>query len=87
MSDKLLDYPHLDPSFKGRFVKAVIQLSQNTGLYPECLVLHDVQKTGEYALTAGQFGDVWKGLIGNHEIAIKVLKVYMTSDIEKLLKV
>jgi serine/threonine protein kinase len=68
-------------------VKAIIRLSQKMGCYPECLVLHDVQKTGTYALTAGQFGDVWTGLIGDHKIAIKVLKVYMRSNIEKLLKV
>jgi hypothetical protein len=56
-------------------------------MYPPCLRLVGVEKVGEYAITSGQYGDIWKGLVQGHTVAIKVLKIYETADIEKLLKV
>jgi hypothetical protein len=61
-------------------------LSGATGLYPECLVLKGIEIVGD-AVGGGGFADIFKGRLQNHEIAVKVLKVYQKSDIEKLLKV
>ena len=49
--------------------------------------MHGVRKFGESAVTAGSFADVWKGEIVGQIIAIKELKVYEQSDVEKILKV
>jgi len=38
-------------------------------------------------VAGGGFGDVYKGQYRNQEIALKVLKVYQKSDLQKLLKV
>jgi hypothetical protein len=52
------------------------------------LVLNDVQFTESEPVAAGRFGEVWKGrMSGQKLIAVKVLRVYATSDVEKLLKV
>jgi hypothetical protein len=76
----------VDPALKRRHVKALIKLSGATGLYPECLDLKGIHIIGD-AIGGGGFADVFKGRFRDQDIAVKVLKVYQKSDIEKLLKV
>ena len=76
----------VDLALKRHHVKALIRLSGATGLYPECLVLKGIQIIGD-AVGGGGFADIYKGWLWNQEIAVKVLKVYQKSDMEKLLKV
>jgi hypothetical protein len=76
----------VDRALKRHHVKALIRLSEATGLYPECLVLDRVEIIGD-AVGGGGFADIFKGRLLDQEIAVKVLKVYQKSDIEKLLKV
>jgi hypothetical protein len=61
-------------------------LSGATGLYPECLVLEGIEIEGD-AVGGGGFADIFKGRLRDQDIAVKVLKVYQKSDVEKLLKV
>jgi hypothetical protein len=49
--------------------------------------MRGVRMAGESAVAGGSFGDVWKGEIHGRAIAVKQLKVYERSNIEKLLKV
>jgi serine/threonine protein kinase len=65
----------------------LIKLSKASGLYPKCLILTGIEFVGDSAIDGGGFGDVWKGRFGDHLIALKVLKVYVKSDIKELLKV
>jgi len=37
-------------------------------------------------LTAGQFGDVWKGTFQGQQVAIKILRLYVTSDVSQHVK-
>jgi hypothetical protein len=76
----------VDPVLKRRHVKALIRLSGATGLYPECLVLEGIDIIGD-AVGGGGFADIFKGRLRDEDIAVKVLKVYQKSDIQKLLKV
>ena len=80
-----LNFP-VDSAYKARHVKALVRLSQSSGLYPECLVLDGINLRGN-PVAGGGFGDVWKGDLVGQMIAIKVLKVYDKSDRDKLLKV
>ena len=82
-----LNYPHVKRELKGPLVKAFIRLSKALGLYPESLVLKGVEMVGNHAVAQGNFGDVWKGLTEGQEVAIKVLRKYVRSDVQKLLKV
>jgi hypothetical protein len=61
-------------------------LSEATGLYPDCLVLKGINIIGD-AVGGGGFADIFKGRLRDQDIAVKMLKVYQKSDIEKLLKV
>lgn len=67
-------------------MKALIGLSKASGLYPECMVLSGVVVKGD-AVAAGGFGEVYKGTLRNQVIAVKILKVFQKTDMEKLLRV
>jgi hypothetical protein len=91
---KHLDHFPPDSKIRGLFVGVLIKLSRESTLYPECLIRDDIKFIGKYPVTAGRFGDVWKGTVSSHEapaghdiIAVKVLRVYQKSDVEKVLKV
>ena len=81
-----LDYP-MHESVRRLHTKVLISLSKRSGLYPECLVLRDVQLPGKFAVARGGYGDVWRGMFQGKPIAVKVLHVYERSNLVKLLKV
>jgi serine/threonine protein kinase len=85
-SSQLLDFcPNI--SSRRLHVAALIRLSKASGLYPKCLLLTGIEFVGDCAIDGGGFGDVWKGRFRDHFIAMKILKVYVKSDINELLKV
>jgi serine/threonine protein kinase len=77
----------MDESNRRLHTKVLISLSKRSGLYPECLVLTDVQLTGKFAVARGGYGDIWRGMFQGKPIAVKVLHVYERSNLVKLLKV
>jgi hypothetical protein len=81
-----LDYPPLDPRLRRTLVTAAIKLSRKSGCYPECLVRSDIQKNGQIPQAVGRFGDVWKGCMQGQDIAVKVLRVYVRTDMVQFLK-
>ncbi|KAJ8083243.1 hypothetical protein PM082_009115 [Marasmius tenuissimus] len=83
---QLTDYSHLTPELRPAVVTAMLRLSKNSGLHPTCLSMHNVRRIGKHPVAAGGFGDVWKGTIGDSSelVCLKVVKVYMSSNLEKL---
>jgi hypothetical protein len=77
-SDQRLDFP-MEPQYKPRHVKALLKLSRASGLYPESLALKGIEME-MHPVDNGGYGDVYQGIL-------KVLKVYQSSDLVKLLKV
>ena len=84
---QLLDRPSLSPTFRPPFVNALLHLARKSELYPQILVRQDITFGEKYPVAAGQFGDVWKGLFNGREVAVKVLKLYLTTDISQHHKV
>jgi hypothetical protein len=82
-----LDYPKTNNPQKGPLFKALIRLSKQSELHPDCMVLGDIENRSDHAIAGGTFGDVWKGKMHGQEVAIKVLRVYESVDARKLLKV
>lgn len=76
----------IDASFEARHAKALIQLTRQAGLYPECLILSGVDMKDE-AVDEGGFGSVHKGMLGRQVIAVKIFKTYTVSDKAQALKV
>jgi len=44
-------------------------------------------RIGEHPESAGGYADIWKASLGSQEICVKVMRVFQSSDIDKLLKV
>jgi hypothetical protein len=85
ISFQRLDFP-IDPVYRPRHVKTLIKLSRACRLYPISLVIKGIEIEAQ-PIDKGSFGDIYKGRLLGKEIVIKVLRVYQTSDMDKLLKV
>ncbi|KAK1231874.1 hypothetical protein PQX77_004989 [Marasmius sp. AFHP31] len=83
---QLIDYPNLSPELRSAVATAMLHLSKNSGLHPTYLSIQNVKKIGKYPIAAGGFGNVWKGTIGDSTelVCLKVVKVYMSSNLERL---
>jgi hypothetical protein len=75
----------IHPKYKFRHLKTLVRLSRSSGLYPECLVLDEINIQGN-PIVSGAFGDIYKCYFGPNMVAVKVLKANTTSDRETILK-
>ncbi|KAL0563966.1 Rho guanine nucleotide exchange factor, partial [Marasmius crinis-equi] len=84
----LVDYPGISSSLRSSILRTMLRLSKRSGLHPRCLSINNVQKLGNFPIAAGGFGEVWKGVIGDLRelVCLKVMKVYLNSDLERLSK-
>ncbi|KAF7367959.1 Protein kinase domain-containing protein [Mycena sanguinolenta] len=76
----LLDYD-LDPmsESKRRLFKALQRLSRASGLHPRCFTLPDLS-LGTH-LAGGSFSDVYKGSLRGQSVAVKIMRVFDTTNI------
>ena len=79
--------PSLRPVYKSPFLNAMLRLSSKSGIYPKVFVQNSLTIEGSYPLAGGQFGEVWKGTFQDQQVAIKILKLYVTSDVSQHVKV
>jgi hypothetical protein len=64
----------IEPEYKGRHIRALVQLSRITARYPDYMRLRGIGI--EYGAAAGNgFGEVYRGRLGGQKLAIKVLRV------------
>ncbi|KAJ8077647.1 Rho guanine nucleotide exchange factor [Marasmius tenuissimus] len=82
----LADHPAVPRKSKSTIFKVMLRLSKKSGMYPKCLKINNVEKMGSYPVAGGGFGDVWKGKIATEIVCLKVVKVYLASDVQQLLK-
>ncbi|KAF9256329.1 hypothetical protein L218DRAFT_881940 [Marasmius fiardii PR-910] len=85
---QLADRPNLPSGLRSSILTTMLRLSKRSGLYPTCLTIHNVRKLGNHYIAAGGFGEVWKGTIGRSGdfVCLKLVKIYLSSDLEKLSK-
>ncbi|KAJ7670974.1 hypothetical protein B0H17DRAFT_1245424 [Mycena rosella] len=69
---------------KHRLVKALIRLSGEAELHPQCFTLTNILK--QEKPVGGSFGDVYKGKLDDQCVAVKMMRVFGESDIDALLK-
>ncbi|KAJ6521959.1 kinase-like domain-containing protein [Mycena vulgaris] len=67
-----------------RLFTALIRLSGDSKLYPRCLTLTGLEQGR--LVVGGSFGDVYKGLLCDQTVAVKMMRVFEESDIDALLK-
>ncbi|KAJ7430454.1 kinase-like domain-containing protein, partial [Mycena galericulata] len=80
----LLDLP-CDHKSRPLLSKALVRLSRASGLHPTCFSLSGLQKVGDQ-VAAGGFGDIWKGLVEGHRVAVKVMRIFRDVDVKAALK-
>ncbi|KAL0569037.1 hypothetical protein V5O48_012933 [Marasmius crinis-equi] len=81
----LADSPDTEDKLRSSILKLMLRLSKSSGLCPNCLAIKNVKKLGEHPVGGGGFGDVWRGKIGDQVVCLKVVKVYLVSDVKKLM--
>jgi hypothetical protein len=59
---------------KRRLFKALIKLSSNSGLHPQCCMLTGLE-LGEH-LAGGSFSDIYKGSHLSQDLDIKMMRVF-----------
>ncbi|KAH7926283.1 kinase-like protein [Leucogyrophana mollusca] len=83
----LLDISGINPDARRQFLHTLIQLSTNSGRFPQCLTLRPNELEYDHRDYIGQggFGYVCEGLLLNHKVAVKVLQV-KRGGMDQLLK-
>ncbi|KAH7919823.1 kinase-like protein [Leucogyrophana mollusca] len=82
---KLLDSFDLDET-RSFLIKILVELSKRSGLYPQRLVLPNIDIRGNQ-VNGGTFGDVWKGDLNGRPIAVKKMRVFGSRRVRALMKV
>jgi hypothetical protein len=82
-----LDSPTLSGPDRVVILKALTRLSVYSGTYPRRFKLHNVETLGNDAVDEGRYGNVWKALVHNQEVCLKVLRTYQRMPTKPLLKV
>ncbi|KAH7909582.1 kinase-like domain-containing protein [Hygrophoropsis aurantiaca] len=75
LMQKLLDDSSLDlGEFRSPITTALVQLSRNSGLVPDRLILSYVSIQSPYAVDGGRYGDIYKGDLGGRAVAVKLTR-------------
>ncbi|KAL0570533.1 Rho guanine nucleotide exchange factor [Marasmius crinis-equi] len=82
----LADSRNVAANLRSSILKMMLHLSKRSGLCPNCLIIKNVKKLGAFPVGGGGFGDVWKGKIREQLVCLKVVKVYLRSDMALLMK-
>ncbi|KAL0057350.1 hypothetical protein AAF712_016016, partial [Marasmius tenuissimus] len=82
----LMDNSRYPRQTRSNIFKVMLHLSKNSGMYPECLTIKNVEKLGEHPVAGGGFGDVWKGRVADQTVCLKIVRVFGASDLQQLLK-
>ncbi|KAF7333009.1 Protein kinase domain-containing protein [Mycena venus] len=71
---------------------ALVELSGACDLRPTCFELRNSKKVGDRPVDAGNFGDVWKGVIEGQtqqetlNVSLKIMRVYQKTEIKAAIK-
>ncbi|KAH7917137.1 kinase-like protein [Leucogyrophana mollusca] len=84
LMQKLLDSFDLD-NVRSFLVNILVELSKRFGLYPQRLILRNTNTRGG-PVDGGNFGDVWKGDLDGHPVAVKMMRVFVSRDVQTLMK-
>ncbi|KAL0058289.1 Rho guanine nucleotide exchange factor [Marasmius tenuissimus] len=63
-----------DAELRTQIVRTIIELSDSSGLFPECLWIAEVKNLSKRPVEVGSFGDVWTGSMNSVKVAMKVVR-------------
>ena len=82
--DQALDLPNLPPRLRRKCLSALCRICGRQALLPKSLQIPLCYDRSDTPLYRGGYADVWKGEYQGRSVAVKVLRVYSTSDFEKI---
>ena len=82
-----LDFPDLPSWLRKKRLSILCKICGRQALLPRSLKLPLCYDRSENPLYRGGYADVWKGEHGGRRVAVKVLRVYSTSDFDKITSV
>ena len=85
--DEALDTLDPPPQTRRKCLKLLYRMCGRNSLLPTVLQIPDCRSPASVALYRGGFGDVWKGEHYGREVAVKVLRIYSTSDLQRIIGV
>jgi hypothetical protein len=59
------------------------KITRQTGVLPNSFVLRGVTKSTEHPVSGGGFADIYQGSYKGREVALKVLRVFVTEENRK----
>jgi hypothetical protein len=87
-SNKLLDAPNFLDDFRRCVLYLLVKLSARNNLFPFSLFLYGTQLGRDRDVVAGgRFADIYKGVLGTQEVAIKRMRVVAKSESDRCRKV
>ena len=85
--DQTLDTATVSSRTQKKCVKLLYKTCSHHALLPRALeVLVDYDRTGD-ALYHGGFGDVWRGEFCGRDVAVKVVRIYSQSELQRVINV
>ena len=85
--DQALDWPNLSPSTRNKCLKLLYRTCGHHALLPSALKIPTCYDRTGVALYRGGFADVWKGKYLGRDVAVKVIRTYSNSDLQKVIGV
>jgi len=72
-----------------RCFRGLVKICGECGILPNPYIIPGpkIKKLGNSPIASGGFSDVWPGMYGEDEVAIKVIRYYESDDIQKIKKV
>jgi hypothetical protein len=86
-TDQALDLPGLPPLLRRKYLSALCHICSRRALLPTSLQIPLCYNRLEFPQYRGGFADVWMGDHQGRRVAAKVLRVYTTSDFDKIRRV
>ena len=83
----LPDLPDLSPPIRKKCLRLLYRTCGHHSLIPRALIVPICYDRTGHPLYRGGFADVWKGGYSGRDVAVKVMRMYSVSDLEKITKV
>ena len=79
--------PELSPGTRKKCLKLLYKTCGRHALLPRALKIPSCYDRTSVALFRGGFADVWKGEHRGRDVAVKVIRTYSNSDLQKIIGV
>lgn len=87
MLTQALDGANLSPQIRKKCLKSLYRMCGRNAILPSTLKVLASYDRSTDALYRGGYADVWKGECGAQDVAVKVIRMYSTSELQKIVGV